>query len=53
MPITMASIYDTAILIGIALVIYLATVHSKKIQRPMGIAMVAAYLAYTAYIIIR
>ena len=52
-PVAMASIFDTAILLGIAVVIYLATIGQKKIQRPMGIAMVAAYLAYTAYIIIR
>lgn len=52
-PITMASIFDTAILLAVAFVIYLATIPQKKIQRPMGIAMVVAYLAYTAYIIIR
>ena len=52
-PIAMASIFDTAILLMVAFVIYLATIPKKQIQRPMGIAMVAAYLAYTAYIIIR
>ncbi len=52
-PIAMASIFDTAILLMVALVIYLATIPKKQIQRPMGIAMVAAYLAYTVYIIIR
>lgn len=46
-------IYDTVILLSISTLVYLTTIPSKKLQRPMGVVMAMVYLAYTAYIIMR
>lgn len=53
MAVGMESIYDTLILIIMSLAVYLPLLKTKKVNRPMGIAMVAVYAVYMAYIIIR
>ena len=47
------SIYDMVILLGVSLAVYAATAPAKRISRPVGASMLAVYLIYTAYIIIR
>lgn len=47
------SIYDMVILLGVSLAVYAATAPAKRIIRPVGASMLAVYLIYTAYIIIR
>ncbi len=54
-PITVGweAIYDTIILLILATLVYPTTIPKKQLSRPVGFAMVIAYIAYTAYIIIR
>lgn len=47
------SMYDIIILALVTLICYIPIVKTKKISRPVGIAMVIAYIIYTAYIIMR
>ena len=51
--IDMLSIYDTAVLLVVSVLVYLAAAPAKKISRPVGGAMLAAYLVYAVYIILR
>lgn len=55
LPITVEiqSVYDTVILLVLATLVYPTTIPKKQLSRPVGIAMLVAYIAYTAYIIIR
>ncbi len=54
-PITvqLISVIDIAILSAISLVLYIFAMRKKKIGRGMGFAMIAVYLIYTVYIILR
>lgn len=47
------SLIDACILIGVALMLYVFSHTKKEISRWEGLAMVAAYLAYTAYLLMR
>ena len=47
------SVIDIAILSGISLILYIYALKKKKIGRGMGLVMIAAYLIYTIYIILR
>ena len=47
------SMYDIIIVALSTLLVYIPVVRKQKISRPLGIAMVIAYIVYTAYIIIR
>lgn len=47
------SVYDMIILLGVGTAVYLATAPGKKINRPLGGSMLAVYLLYTVYIILR
>jgi len=51
--ITMASFIDIATLLGVSLIAYIFVCTGKKINRTEGIILVALYVAYTAYAIIR
>ena len=46
-------IIDTAILIAVTILILIVAKTDKKTNRVEGILCVAAYIAYTAYIILR
>lgn len=46
-------LYDMAVLVAVMLVTYIPIAITKKVSRWMGITMVAVYLAYTAYLIMR
>ena len=52
-PVTVASFFDIAILLGVSIVAYLFVCTGKRITRIEGGAMVAIYIAYTAYAIMR
>lgn len=54
-PITvqMVSVIDIAILSVISVVLYLFALRRKRIGRSMGLVMIASYLIYTVYIIMR
>jgi len=47
------SIIDALILVGIALMIYIFAKTKEEVSRPEGFVMVAAYIAYTAYLLMR
>lgn len=51
--IAMASFIDIATLLGVSLIAYIFVCTGKKINRTEGIILVALYVAYTAYAIIR
>lgn len=53
MSVGMDSVYDMLVLGAVSLIVYLGTVFTKKINRPLGIFMVLSYAAYMAYIFIR
>ena len=55
MPIPVVSEYitDTLVLIGICVLIYAFARFGEKIGRGKGLSMIAIYIAYTAYIIMR
>ena len=55
LPMNMSSsyLYDIVILIVITIVSYIPIVKTKKVGRGMGIVMVAAYVAYMIYLIMR
>lgn len=46
-------LYDIAVLVAVMVFTYIPIAKTKKVGRPMGILMVLAYFAYTAYLIIR
>jgi cation:H+ antiporter len=46
-------IYDLIVLIAVMVVSYIPIAITKKVTRSMGITMVLAYVAYTAYLIAR
>ena len=46
-------LYDIAMLVGVMLLTYLPIAKTKKVSRTMGIVMMLAYVAYTAYLIMR
>lgn len=46
-------VFDMVILVLITIVTFLPIARKKKIGRGMGVAMVVAYIAYTAYLIVR
>lgn len=46
-------VFDMTVLVLVMLVTYIPIARTKKISRGMGVAMVVAYFAYTAYLIMR
>jgi len=46
-------LYDIAVLVAVMVLTYIPIAKTKKVGRPMGIVMVLAYFAYTAYLIMR
>lgn len=50
---SMNVIYDMVMLIAINLIVFIFVFKSKKVSRPLGFFMVAAYTAYMIYAIIR
>ena len=55
LPMTLSTsyLYDLGILIAVAVLTYLPIAKTKKVSRSMGIIMILAYVAYTAYLIMR
>ncbi len=47
------AVIDMTILIGICLLTYLAAIPKKKITAPVGALMIAAYIGYTAFLLVR
>lgn len=54
-PMTVSNtyLYDMIMLMGVMILTYLPIAKTKKVSRGMGLTMVAAYIAYTAYLIMR
>lgn len=54
-PLTVGTeiIYDTAILIGMSVIVYFMALHQKRIGRVKGLIMLLGYAAYMVYIIMR
>lgn len=52
-PVVSENITDTLVLIGICVLIYAFARFGEKIGRGKGLSMIAIYIAYTAYIIMR
>ncbi len=52
-PVVSENITDTLVLIGICVLIYAFARFGEKIGRGKGLTMIAIYIAYTAYIIMR
>lgn len=48
-----AMVADIAILIAVSVICFIPMAIKKKLTRPVGIAMMAMYVAYTAYLFIR
>lgn len=46
-------VFDLLVLIGVMIVTFIPIAITKKVNRGMGITMVLAYVAYTAYLIMR
>lgn len=53
MLVGMDAIYDMLVFIVLALIVYMSSLFTKKINRPMGIFMVLCYAAYMFYIFMR
>lgn len=53
MNVSSTYLYDIAMLIGVMVITYLPIAKTRRVGRPMGIAMILAYVAYTIYLIIR
>ncbi|MGN0620686.1 MAG: calcium/sodium antiporter [Porcipelethomonas sp.] len=51
--VNMASVYDSMILVGLGIMVFIFAFAKKKISRIEGGIMLASYAAYTAYIIMR
>ncbi|MBR5485106.1 MAG: calcium/sodium antiporter [Oscillospiraceae bacterium] len=52
-PYSMLSVYDTAVVIAVSLLIYLLCYTKRQVSRVEGAISVLAYFAYMAYIIVR
>ena len=46
-------VFDMIVLVLVAVITYIPISKTKKVGRGMGIAMIVAYIAYTAYLIVR
>lgn len=46
-------VFDMIVLVLVAVITYIPIAKTKKVGRGMGIAMIVAYIAYTAYLIVR
>ena len=53
MNVSSTYLYDIAILVAVMVLSYIPIAKTKKVSRGMGVTMVAAYLAYTVYLIMR
>lgn len=53
MQVSSSYIYDISILIIVSVLVFLPIAKTKKVGRPMGIALILIYVAYTAYLIMR
>lgn len=53
MKVSSSYLFDISVLIVVMLATYVPIAKTKKVTRGMGIAMVAAYLLYTVFLIIR
>ncbi|MBQ8559291.1 MAG: calcium/sodium antiporter [Tyzzerella sp.] len=53
MNVSSTYLYDIAVLSAVMVLSYIPIAKTKKVSRGMGITMVAAYLAYTVYLIMR
>lgn len=53
MTVTNSYIYDMSILIIVSVLVYLPIAKNQKIGRALGASMLATYLAYTAFLILR
>ena len=49
----MNNIFDIVVLIASTLVVWLVVWRKKELKRPMGIFMVAIYVVYMVYIVVR
>ncbi len=54
-PIVMdiTAVYDTVILIGASLLVYLAALSKREIRKSEGIVFLLAYLVFFVYILVR
>ena len=52
-PVITESLYDTVILIGLSIIIYIFAATGDKIERKEGIAMIGAYILYMIYAVSR
>ena len=52
-PVITESLYDTVILIGLSIIIYIFAATGDKIERKEGIAMIGAYILYMVYAVSR
>lgn len=53
MNVSSTYLYDIAVLVAVMVLSYIPIAKTKKVSRGMGVTMVAAYLAYTVYLIMR
>lgn len=53
MNVSSTYLYDIGMLIGVMVITYIPIAKTRRVGRPMGIAMVLAYVAYTVYLIMR
>lgn len=53
MNVSSTYLYDIAMLVGVMVITYIPIAKTRKVGRPMGIIMMLAYVAYTAYLIMR
>lgn len=53
MNVSSTYLYDIGMLIGVMVITYIPIAKTRRVGRPMGIAMVLAYMAYTVYLIMR
>ena len=53
MNVSSTYLYDIGMLIGVMVITYIPIAKTKRVGRPMGIAMILAYVAYTVYLIMR
>ena len=53
MNVSSTYLYDIGMLIGVMVITYIPIAKTRRVGRPMGIAMILAYVAYTVYLIMR
>lgn len=53
MNVSSTYLYDIGMLIGVMVITYIPIAKTRRVGRPMGIAMVLAYVTYTVYLIMR